>query len=144
MQAPIAGFRFTNCYDLVDADRLHVDSGIFGHIWQYIVCQVRPKWVKRLHAYVSDSQRHCLLGRVATDMTQKGHINSSEAVKAYAYLLPVAFLLLQGKVEQANAILELLSGDSNELYYAWYAQLHIHEVKPLLGSASLAVPHFLN
>jgi hypothetical protein len=110
VQPPIAGFPHTNGYDLPEADRLHVDSGIFHHLYSYVLGEVRLKHIKEVHAFVSASPRHAMLGRVASDMTQKGHINSSEAVKGYAQLLPVALLLLTGKLPSAVDLLGLFTG----------------------------------
>ena len=110
VQAPVAGFRFTNGFALLNADRMHIDSGIFGHLWNFLKRKVAMRHIRKVDAYIHTCPKHALLGRVA-DMAQTGHINPSEAVGAFAKLLPVAILLLHGEgLAIADVLLDLFTG----------------------------------
>jgi hypothetical protein len=74
--------------------------------------EVGAKLLRGMDAYVQTNSRHPLLGRVATEMTQQGHINPSEAVKAHARLVIAAILLLECKYAEASALLEMVQGKS--------------------------------
>lgn len=108
LQSCIAGFAiaFTDYCEMVCADRMHIDTGIFHHIWTIIKDTHSPADVHVISAYIKSCSTNTLLPKQHIEMTQAGKVNSCEATSDWVKLVPVALLLLP----DSSQLIKLVSG----------------------------------
>ena len=91
-QAAIACFAFTNYPALVTADRLHVDSGLWLHIFELLRASLSSAAHAAVHKHYQVSAAFPLLLRAGGDLSQKQSLKSGLKLLSLAKLLPVCML----------------------------------------------------
>ena len=87
-QAPLAGFNFTSFPDLVTADRLHIDTGMWGHVLGYMRGNLPRPAIEAVDAALSGVQPSPALVKPA------GGLGDPSSLKSAAQVLSLARLLL--------------------------------------------------
>ena len=103
-QACIAGFAFTDCYQLLCADRFHIDTGVFHHVWTHIRGTQSVDAIHQVNTYIDSCTGNTLLPKQHVQMTQAGSINTYEETADYAKLLPVALLCLPETTQEIKLV----------------------------------------
>ena len=91
-QAAIAGFAFTDYPALVTADRLHVDSGLWFHIFELLRKSLSSAAHAAIHSQYKHSASFPLLLRAGGDLSQKQSLKSGFKLMSLAKVLPVCLL----------------------------------------------------
>ena len=103
-QAAIAEFAFTDYPALVTADRLHVDSGLWFHIFELLRVSLSSSAHAAIRAHFQSAASFPMLLRAGGDLSQKQSLKSSLKLMSLAKLLPVC-LLAHGSLQHFVSLL---------------------------------------
>lgn len=91
-QAPIAGFQLTSYPDLVTADRMHVDAGLWKHLVTYLRQHLGKAATARVDQSLSAARPFEFLHRPTGGLRDDSNLKTAAQTASLGKLLPVSLL----------------------------------------------------